>query len=154
MCRILVAGIAAPDEGDDAFGVAVTRRLARRREPPGVDVVDFAVGAVDLAFAAADGYDAVVLICDRLGGRGDGRLAVVGARLDGGSREAPPRPAGLDPRAILDLVHRLGGGTPLLLLVARAAREPADETADAVANLLRDLAVESTVPAERARELA
>ena len=54
MCRILVAGIAAPDEGDDAFGVAVTRRLARRREPPGVDLVDFAVGAVDLAFAHTD----------------------------------------------------------------------------------------------------
>ncbi len=140
MCRILVTGVAGPLEGDDAFGVTVARRLARRPQPPGVELVDFAVSEVDLAFAAADGYDAVVLVSDELSGGPFGTLAIAEARLEAGPRDPAPRLPGLDTRAVLDLVRQLGGGVPRLLLVAGGAGAPVAPTAEAVAALLRQLA--------------
>src|SRR5205085_3289679 len=60
--RILVAGIGNVFLGDDGFGVAVADRLWRRELPAGVEVVDFGIRGMDLAFAMQDGYDAVVLL--------------------------------------------------------------------------------------------
>ena len=48
--------------GDDGFGVAVAGRLARRELPAGVDVVDFGIRGMDLAYALGEGYDAAILL--------------------------------------------------------------------------------------------
>ena len=56
--RVLVAGIGNVFLGDDGFGVALAGRLARRELPPGVEVVDFGIRGMDLAYALRDGYDA------------------------------------------------------------------------------------------------
>ena len=60
--RILVAGIGNVFLGDDGFGVEVAGRLAPRELPPGVEVADFGIRGMDLAYALQDGYDAAVLL--------------------------------------------------------------------------------------------
>ncbi|HZC28196.1 MAG TPA: hydrogenase maturation protease, partial [Gaiellaceae bacterium] len=49
--RILVAGIGNVFLGDDGFGVAVVRRLVRRELPDGVEVADFGIRGMDLAYS-------------------------------------------------------------------------------------------------------
>ena len=60
--NILVAGIGNIFLGDDAFGVEVVQRLARRELSSEVRVVDFGIRGFDLAFALMEDYDAFILI--------------------------------------------------------------------------------------------
>src|SRR5439155_13673490 len=60
--RVLVAGVGNIFLGDDAFGVEVAQRLARRALPPEVRVVDFGIRGLDLTYALLDGYEAVILV--------------------------------------------------------------------------------------------
>ena len=62
MTRILVACIGNIFMGDDAFGVEVAARLARKRLPENVHVVDYGIRGLDLAYALMDGYDACILV--------------------------------------------------------------------------------------------
>ena len=75
--RILVAGIGNIFLGDDAFGVEVVKRLAAKRLPPGVDVVDFGIRGLDLTYALLDGYDAVILVDAVPRGQTPGTLYVI-----------------------------------------------------------------------------
>jgi hydrogenase maturation protease len=59
---ILVAGIGNIFLGDDAFGVEVARRLATRKLPEAVRVVDFGIRGFDLAYALQDGYESTILV--------------------------------------------------------------------------------------------
>jgi hydrogenase maturation protease len=59
--RILVAGIGNVFLGDDAFGVEVIGRLRALPWPEAVDVVDFGIRGIDLAYAMPE-YEAVVLV--------------------------------------------------------------------------------------------
>jgi Ni,Fe-hydrogenase maturation factor len=52
--RVLMGGIGNIFMGDDGFGVAVSQRLARRPLPDGVDVVDFGIRGMDLAYAVIE----------------------------------------------------------------------------------------------------
>ena len=60
--RILIAGIGNIFLGDDAFGVEVVQRLARRPLPEEVRVVDFGIRGLDLTYALLDGYETVILV--------------------------------------------------------------------------------------------
>src|SRR5438552_6197047 len=60
--RLLIAGIGNVFLGDDAFGVEVAQRLARREQPEGVRVVDFGIRGLDLTYALLDGYETVILV--------------------------------------------------------------------------------------------
>jgi hydrogenase maturation protease len=63
--RILIACIGNIFLGDDSFGVEVAQRLTSRktkRYPEGVQVVDFGIRGIDLAYTLLDDYDALVLI--------------------------------------------------------------------------------------------
>jgi hydrogenase maturation protease len=50
--------------GDDGFGVEVARQMLRRerRYPEGVDIVDFGIRAIDLAYSLLDGYETLLLV--------------------------------------------------------------------------------------------
>ncbi|RAQ96416.1 hypothetical protein A4R35_12790 [Thermogemmatispora tikiterensis] len=61
MRRLLVAGVGNIFLGDDGFGCAVAQR-AHGRYPPGVEVMDFGIRGLELAYALLDGYDALILI--------------------------------------------------------------------------------------------
>ena len=80
--RVLVAGIGNVFMGDDGFGVAVTRALSTHRLPEGVDVVDFGIRGMDLAYALVDGYDAAVLVDVAPRGCPPGTLEVIEPEID------------------------------------------------------------------------
>jgi hydrogenase maturation protease len=113
--RILVAGIGNVFLGDDGFGVALADRLARR-ELPGVEVVDFGIRGMDLAFAIQDGYDAVVLLDATPRGQAPGTLYVI--EVDPQEETGVAIDAhGMDPVSVLGLVREFGGHPPRTLVI-------------------------------------
>ena len=63
--RILIACIGNIFFGDDGFGVEVAQRLMSRKTgqyPEGVQVVDFGIRGMELAYTLLDDYDTLVLV--------------------------------------------------------------------------------------------
>ena len=61
--RVLVAGIGNVFLGDDGFGVEVVGRLDAGSLPDSVDVADYGIRGVHLAYELLDGrYDTVILV--------------------------------------------------------------------------------------------
>jgi hydrogenase maturation protease len=114
--RILVAGIGNIFLGDDGFGVAVARRLVRRRLPDGVDVVDFGIRGMDLAYALQDDYDAVVFVDSAPRGEAPGAVSLIEPEVD--PDEVVLDTHGMDPVRVLGLARALGRVPPRVLVVA------------------------------------
>jgi hydrogenase maturation protease len=112
--RILVAGIGNVFLGDDGFGVEVAGRLARSRLPAGVEVVDFGIRGMDLAYALQD-YDVAVFVDALPRGNAPGTLYLIEPQLD--EREAAIDTHGMDPVKVLALARHLGGELPQVLVV-------------------------------------
>ncbi|GGO17771.1 peptidase M52 [Microbispora rosea subsp. aerata] len=122
--RTLVAGVGNVFLGDDGFGVAVARHLAAAGVPDGVEVGDFGIRGIHLAYELTSGYDLTILVDAVPSGRAPGTLCV--------REPAPPEPADfVDAHAMTpDAVLTLAGGLDLprggrVLLVGC---EPADVT--------------------------
>ncbi len=113
--RILVAGIGNVFLGDDGFGVALAGRLATGALPAGVDVVDFGIRGMDLAYALGDGYDAAVLLDATPRDQAPGTLYVIEPELD--PSEVALDTHGMDPVKVLALARTLGGSPPRVLVV-------------------------------------
>jgi hydrogenase maturation protease len=113
--RILVAGIGNVFLGDDGFGVALADRIARRALPNGVDVVDFGLRGMDLAFAMQDGYEAVVMLDATPRGQAPGTLYVIEADVSEGDPALDTH--GMDPVKVLGLVRTLGASPPRTFIV-------------------------------------
>ncbi len=113
--RVLVAGIGNVFLGDDGFGVALADRLARRSLPEGVEVVDFGIRGMDLAFAMQD-YAAVVLLDAIPRGQPPGTLYVIEAD-DGADGDVAIDAHGMDPVKVMGLVRALGGSAPSTYVV-------------------------------------
>lgn len=105
--RILVAGIGNVFLGDDGFGVEVVTRLAHSSLPPGVEVVDFGIRGMDLAYALGDGYDAALLIDATPRGDAPGTVYVVEPELDA-DEPAVVATHGMDPVRVLALARGMG----------------------------------------------
>lgn len=112
---VLVAGIGNIFLGDDAFGVEVVRRLARRDLPEGVQVVDFGIRGFDLAHALMDSESTAVLVDATPRGGEPGTLYLIEASGDAGAASVEPH--GMDPASVLRLVQALGGRPPRVLVV-------------------------------------
>ncbi|MFB7463451.1 hydrogenase maturation protease [Streptomyces sp. NPDC056224] len=111
--RTLVAGIGNVFLGDDGFGVEAVRGLSAQPLPDEVEVVDFGVRGVHLAYQLLDGYDTLVLVDATARGGDPGTLYLIEADADG---TAPPGGAVLDghhmsPDAVLALLDTLCAGT-------------------------------------------
>jgi hydrogenase maturation protease len=113
--RILVAGIGNVFLGDDGFGVALADRLARGALPEGVEVVDYGIRGMDLAYALHDGWDAVVLLDAVPRGLPPGTLSVIEPDLDDVPVAVDAH--GMDPVKVLGLARALGGPLPRTLVV-------------------------------------
>ena len=111
--QILVAGVGNAWLQDDAFGGECARRLEAAGTPPGVTVMDFGTGGLDLAYELMRGYDALVLLdASRQGGE-PGTLYVLEPEL---SDYAPSiedgetiNPHHMDPSTVLRFVAAVGG---------------------------------------------
>jgi hydrogenase maturation protease len=122
--RILVAGIGNVFLGDDGFGVVLAARLADRALPDGVEVVDFGIRGMDLAYALLEGYDAAVLLDATPRGEPPGTLYVIEPDL--AAADVAPEAHGMDPAKVLALVRALGGAPPRTLVVG-CEPSPGDE---------------------------
>ncbi|TDU88595.1 hydrogenase maturation protease [Kribbella voronezhensis] len=157
--RILVAGLGNVFCSDDAFGVSVVEQLAGQEWPEGVEVRDFGIRGIHLAYQLLEPYDLVVLI-DAVHRDGPpGTLYVVEAEP-----AAEPGPEvsmdahDLAPDAVLSLVPRLGGTLGTVVVVGCEPAEtgtglgltPAVEAAvGTAAQLVTDLVTgHATAPAE------
>ncbi|GAA3119319.1 MULTISPECIES: hydrogenase maturation protease [Nonomuraea] len=117
MNRVLVAGIGNVFLGDDGFGVEVVRRMDAAALPGSVSVSDYGIRGVHLAYELLGGaYDTLIMV-DAVEIDGPpGTVAVLEiddepvdvAQVDG---------HGMHPQAVLDLLARLGGRVPRVLLV-------------------------------------
>ena len=80
--RILVAGIGNIFLADDGFGVEVVKRLAERELPEGVEVVDFGIRGLDLAYALHEGYEVVIFVDATPRGEEPGTVYVIEAEIE------------------------------------------------------------------------
>lgn len=115
--RVLVAGIGNVFFGDDGFGSEVVRRLDQARLAPGVDVSDYGIRGVHLAYELLEGrYRALIMIDAVPMDEPPGTLAVIevedaqkfGQQFDAHS---------MNPAAVLATLAGLGGGVPRVLVV-------------------------------------
>jgi hydrogenase maturation protease len=115
---ILIAGIGNIFLGDDGFGVEVVRRLAQRRLPAGVKVVDFGIRGIDLTYALLDAYEAVILVDAAPRGGQPGTLYVIEPGPGAADGPAPMlEPHSLEPEKVLRLARSMGGTIERVLLV-------------------------------------
>ncbi|HEX5385669.1 MAG TPA: hydrogenase maturation protease [Gemmatimonadales bacterium] len=114
--RILVAGIGNIFLGDDGFGVAMAERLASRPWPVGVEVREFGIRGLDLAYELQRGYAAAVLVDAVPRGGAPGTLYVIEPALDLAAEVAVDA-HGMDPVKVLHLARALGGEPPRTLVV-------------------------------------
>jgi hydrogenase maturation protease len=153
---ILVAGIGNVFLSDDGFGVAVVRRLAEAALPRSVDVVDYGIRGVHLAYDLLDGRVETLILVDALPmDEVPGTIAVIDVDLNDpqwtlGLAGAAPDAHGMDPASTLRLLVSLGGGVDQVRVVGcqpdrldegmelsdvvRAAVEPASELVIRIVN--------------------
>jgi hydrogenase maturation protease len=114
--RILVAGVGNLFLGDDGFGVHVAQRLAERVLPDTVDVHDFGIRGMDLAYALQDDYDTVVFVDAAPRGERPGTVSLVEPELD--LDEVVLDTHGMDPVRVLALARAMGRIPERVLVVA------------------------------------
>ncbi len=136
MTNILVAGIGNIFKGDDAFGVEVAQRLARKTFPAGVKVVDFGIRGIDLTYALLDDYDAVILVDAAQRERMPGTVTIIEPEQPSPQTAMAEgvfiEPHNLDPAKVLSLVAALGGGCRRILMVACEPASLGDEETGAM----------------------
>ncbi len=121
--RILIACIGNIFLGDDAFGVEVAQRLAKRPLPPGVRLVDFGIRGLDLAYALIDTCDIAILVDAAPRGQAPGTLYVIEPDpIDPNDNVQTPadlmmQTHGMDPMKVLRLVSVMGTQAKRILLV-------------------------------------
>lgn len=113
--RVLVAGVGNIFLGDDGFGVEVARRLADQQLPEGVEVADFGIRGVHLAYQLLEGYDLAILVDASARGGEPGSLYVI--EPTPGDGDVLLDGHGMQPAAVLGLLEALGGPVGRVLVV-------------------------------------
>jgi hydrogenase maturation protease len=158
--KVLVAGIGNIFLGDDGFGSEVARRLGDAALPPGVEVVDFGIRGVHLAYQLLDGYDGLVIIDAIRQGDPPGTISLIEPELGDGNQgegDGALRPGvavdahGMDPESVLRSLSALGGSVarvlvvgcePLSLEEGIGLSEPVDAALDRAAEVTLDAVTE------------
>ncbi len=113
---VLVAGVGNVFFGDDGFGVAVARRLSEEPLPPGVEVEDFGIRGIHLAYRLLDAPSLLVIADVVRRGDAPGTLYVLEpdvAALAPGAADAHR----LELPAVFAAVRALGGELPAVRIV-------------------------------------
>lgn len=117
--KVLVAGIGNIFLGDDGFGVEVARRLAEMPLPAEVDVADYGIRGVHLAYDLLDEeYDSLVLVDAVPLGEPPGTVAVLDASAAASTVAAATVEAhSMSPDVVLRTLAGLGGSVERVLVV-------------------------------------
>ena len=142
--RMLVAGVGNIFLGDDGFGVAVANRLAGADLPSWVQVADYGISGMHLAYDLADGYETAILVDTAQRGEAPGTLTVIeegrrgrlgqhgaarAASCDSTVAGGPAEPAGafaqtrmfdahgMQPDVVLGVLDMLGASSARVLVV-------------------------------------
>ena len=114
--RILVAGVGNIFLGDDGFGVEVVKRLAGRELPEGVEVKDFGIRGMDLAYALQDNYELVVFVDATPRGEEPGTVYLIEPEIEDDG-EVSLDTHGMDPAKVIKLARTLGARPTRTLVV-------------------------------------
>lgn len=114
--RVLVAGVGNVFLGDDGFGVEVAKRLAGRELPEGVEVVDFGIRGMDLAYALHDDYELVVFVDATPRGGEPGTVYLLEPEIEE-DEEVALDTHGMDPVRVIKLSRALGARPTRTLVV-------------------------------------
>jgi len=114
--RVLVAGVGNIFLGDDGFGVEVVRRLAEHEMPEGVEVKDFGIRGMDLAYALHEDYEAVVFVDAVPRGEEPGTVYLIEPEIEDDG-EVSLDTHGMDPVKVIKLSRALGAKPTRTLVV-------------------------------------
>jgi hydrogenase maturation protease len=114
--RILVAGIGNIFLADDGFGCEVVRRLAECELPDNVEVRDFGIRGIDLAYALMDPYEGVVFVDAVSRGEEPGTVYLIEAEVPEEGEVALDTHS-MDPVKVIRLARFLGANIPRTLVV-------------------------------------
>ena len=122
--RVLIACIGNIFLGDDGFGVEVAQHLRRRAYPQGVQVIDFGISGIELAYSLLDPYDELVLVDAVQRGKRPGTiyliepdLSALNAQTGGEARRVGLDTHSMDPLKVLAFAKTLGAQPIHTLLV-------------------------------------
>ena len=155
--NVLIAGVGNIFLGDDGFGVEVAKRLAATDLPSWVQVADYGISGMHLAYDLADGYETAILVDTAQRGEAPGTLTVIEA-----GRPAEPAGAfaqtrmfdahGMQPDVVLGVLDMLGASPARVLVVGcepasldygMELSEPVAKAVDAAVQIVMDLIAES-----------
>jgi len=115
--RVLVAGIGNIFLSDDGFGVEVIKELEGIDLPEWVQIADYGIAGMHLAYDLLGGYDTTILLDATPHGRPPGTLSLIeadtGVLADSASIDAH----GMQPEAVFRLLRLLGGDAGRVLIV-------------------------------------
>ena len=114
--RVLVAGVGNIFLGDDGFGVEVVRRLTEREIPEGVEVKDFGIRGMDLAYALQEDYEVVVFVDAVPRGEEPGTVYLIEPEIEE-IGEISLDTHGMDPVKVIKLSRALGAEPARTLVV-------------------------------------
>ena len=130
--KTLIAGVGNIFLSDDGFGVEVVRQLQGQELPGDVELVDFGIRGIHLAYQLLDGYDVLVLVDTVDRGEPPGTLMLIEPEpvVTAARREAVEMGTvplldvhGMEPGAILGMLDELGARVGRILVVGC---QPAD----------------------------
>ncbi|WP_081722618.1 hydrogenase maturation protease [Saccharopolyspora rectivirgula] len=119
--QVLVAGVGNVFLGDDGFGVEVVNRLLDQSLPDWVQVTDYGIRGVHLAYELLEDYQVLIIVDALPRGGAPGTLYVVEPDLDEDFSNPQPTAAldghGMNPEAVLGLCKTLGARVSRALVV-------------------------------------
>lgn len=115
--RVLVAGIGNVFLGDDGFGVEVIKELEGAGLPPWVQIADYGIAGMHLAYDLMGGYDTTILLDATPHGRPPGTLSLIEADTEDRATVTRIDAHGMRPDAVFRLLRLLGGDAGRVLLV-------------------------------------
>jgi hydrogenase maturation protease len=115
---ILVACIGNIFFGDDGFGVEVARALVAGPLPPAVEVIDYGIRGLDLAYALLDPWKAIIFVDAAARGGHPGTLYMLEPRLADDRHGASLDPHALDPVQVIRCARSMGDVRSPIYIVA------------------------------------
>ena len=115
--RVLVAGIGNIFLGDDGFGVEVIKELEQAELPPWVQIADYGIAGMHLAYDLLGGYDTTILLDATPHGRAPGTISLIEADTEDLASASAIDAHGMQPDAVFRLLRLLGGDAGRVLIV-------------------------------------